>query len=146
MGKKEIFIKEIEELVNMAIESNIGYSGFTKEASDYFEALKSTSEKEPKKFTENGKLVLSFMKENKDNFNNIFKSKDIAEAIGVSTRTVSGAMRKLITDGYIEKIESSPICYSLTDKGKTVEIEVESNEEENNDKYKNLILLAEGRE
>lgn len=132
MGKKEIFIKEIEELIKMVINSDDydGYDILSKEANDYFEALKTTVEKEPKKFTENGKLVLSFMKENKDNFNNIFKSKDIAEALGVSTRTVSGAMRKLITDGYIEKIESSPICYSLTDKGKTVEIE--SNEEENN--------------
>ena len=132
MGKKEVFIKEIEELIKMVINSDDydGYDILSKEANDYFEALKTTVEKEPKKFTENGKLVLSFMKENKDNFNNIFKSKDIAEALGVSTRTVSGAMRKLITDGYIEKIESSPICYSLTDKGKTVEIE--SNEEENN--------------
>lgn len=127
MGKKEIFIKEIEELIKMVINSDDynGYDILSKEANDYFEALKTTTEKEPKKFTENGKLVLSFMKENKDNFNNIFKSKDIAEALGVSTRTVSGAMRKLITDGYIEKIESSPICYSLTDKGKTVEFEVQ---------------------
>lgn len=131
MSKKQEFINEIENLINMAIEcQEIYFEGLGTEASAYFEALKSATEKEPKKFTENGKIVLEFMQENGDKFNNILKAKDIAEGIGISTRTVSGAMRKLVSDGYVEKIESSPICYSLTDKGKTVEIE--SNEEENN--------------
>lgn len=125
MGKKEVFIKEIEELIKMVINSDNydGYDVLSKEANDYFEVLKSTTAKESKQFTDNGKLILTFMKENKDKFNNIFKSKDIADSVGMSTRTISGAMRKLVTDGYVDKIEGSPICYSLTDKGNTVEFD-----------------------
>ena len=50
------------------------------------------------------------------------KSKEIAEALFVSSRSVSGAMRKLVTDGFVEKIGQDPVMYSLTEKGKNIEI------------------------
>jgi Mn-dependent DtxR family transcriptional regulator len=49
----------------------------------------------------------------------LLKAKDIAEGLGISARTVSGAMRKLVTDNYVEKISTDPIIYSLTEKGKS---------------------------
>jgi Mn-dependent DtxR family transcriptional regulator len=36
---------------------------------------------------------------------------------------VSGAMRKLVTDGYVEKVGESPVIYMLTEKGKNITID-----------------------
>ena len=84
-----------------------------------------TGDSSKPKFTENGKLVLQYMKDNKDNYNNLFKAKEIGEGLGISSRTASGAMRKLVTDGYIEKIGESPVVYSLTVAGIEVDLNVE---------------------
>ena len=50
-------------------------------------------------------------------------SKDIGDAIGVSSRTVSGAMRKLVTDGYVEKIGQDPTVYCITEAGIAVNLD-----------------------
>jgi predicted transcriptional regulator len=41
----------------------------------------------------------------------------------VSSRAVSGAMRKLVTDGFVEKVGQDPVMYALTDAGRNVKIE-----------------------
>ena len=51
---------------------------------------------------------------------------DIAEKMFVSSRTVSGSLRKLVTDGYVEKLGENPVIYSLTEKGKNVDINKEN--------------------
>lgn len=50
------------------------------------------------------------------------KAKDIADGLEVSSRKVTGAMRKLTNDGFIEKFGSNPAIYSLTEKGKNFNI------------------------
>ena len=87
------------------------------------------TEKENNKpaFTENGAKVLKYIQENVDAFNNMFKAKDIGEGTMMSSRGASGAMRKLVTDGYLEKIGTDPVIYALTEKGKTVDIEAALN-------------------
>ena len=50
-------------------------------------------------------------------------SKEMAEALTASSRTVSGAMRKLVTDGYVDKVGADPVVYAITEKGKAVEWE-----------------------
>ena len=119
MTKKEAFIKEIENLIANGTQ-------LSEEALIYFNALKETKEvKEKNEMTEQGKRILSFMQENKEKYHNSFKSKSIANDLGISSRAVSGSMRKLNTDGYIEKIgdsNSSPCIYSLTEKGCNFEI------------------------
>jgi len=117
MSKKQTFINEVAKL----IENN----PLSADAMDYFNGLRMTSDNEKPKFTQNGKLVLDFMRNNKDSFNNLFKSKDIGERLGVSSRTVSGAMRKLVTDNYVEKIGEQPIVYALTKEGETVSFDEE---------------------
>ena len=47
-----------------------------------------------------------------------FLSKEIGEGLFTSSRSVSGAMRKLVADGYVDKSDDSPIVYSLTELGK----------------------------
>ena len=83
----------------------------------FLNALKETKEKETTGLTDNGKLILQYMQQ-QENTKPLLKSKDIADGIGVSARTVSGAMRKLVADEYVEKISTDPIIYSLTGKGK----------------------------
>jgi DNA-binding PadR family transcriptional regulator len=36
---------------------------------------------------------------------------------------VSGAMRKLVTDGFVEKMSDEPVIYTLTEKGKNYKID-----------------------
>lgn len=125
MTKKEKFINEVEQLIkNLAKEcagENTVYenpeSYFSSDALDFWNGLNATEDSERPAFTENGKLVLSFMQNNKDTYNNLFKAKDIGEGLGISSRTASGAARKLVTDGYIEKVGKDPTVYSVTEKG-----------------------------
>ena len=72
-------------------------------------------------FTDNGKLIMEYLK-SLPNDVSAMKSKDIAEALVVSSRTVSGSMRKLVSDGFVEKIGDSPVLYKITEKGKNIEI------------------------
>ena len=75
-----------------------------------------------KKVTENGQKILIFMQENEEAMNNIFTSKEIAEALFVSGRSISGSMRKLFGDGYINKEGNNPVKYSLTDLGRNLSL------------------------
>ena len=130
MTNKEKFIQEIEELLADRCKT-FGEDGLSEGARAYFEQLKAIPEKEKAPFTENGAKVLIWMQDNYDKYNNILKAKEIGEGLFCSSRTVSGAMRKLITDGYVSKTAGTPVCYSLTDLGMTVEVIMpEKNEEE----------------
>ena len=53
----------------------------------------------------------------------MWKARDVAEGLFINPRAVSGAMRKLVSDGYIEKMGQDPVIYSLTEKGKNIKIE-----------------------
>lgn len=118
MTDREIFIETVEALFSHITNS------VPQAALDYFKIFVNTPEKEVAPFTENGAKVLQWMRDNKDQYNNVFKSKDISEGLMLSSsRTVSGAMRKLVTDEYVSKITGSPVCYSITDKGMTCKIE-----------------------
>ena len=122
MTNKEIFINTVEQLIAHSKDM------IPTEAIEYLNQLKAIPEKEKAPFTENGARVLLWMQENYDHYNNILKAKEIAEGMfaingtPVTSRTVSGAMRKLITDRYVEKTAGTPVCYSLTSLGKTVEV------------------------
>lgn len=122
MSKKEKFIEEIEMMIEN-VRKTTGENPLSEDAAVYFEALKGAADKEKPAFTENGKLVLQFMKDNKDKYNNMFKAKEIGEELNITSRTASGATRKLVTDGYVEKIGESPVVYSLTEKGISVNFE-----------------------
>lgn len=117
MNKKQEFISYVEtliEIVGTAVE-------MPENASIYWEAFKGTNSEEKPMFTENGKKILTFLQNNYDDTIS-FKSKDLAEQMELSSRTVSGSMRKLVSDGYVEKISQDPVIYILTKDGKNVEI------------------------
>ena len=120
MNKKEEFIKLVEELLakNESVVVN-------EDAMNYFQALKAGSGKSAAKpiFTENGKKVLAYMQEEKERSQNLFKARDIGEGLFISSRGASGALRKLVTDGYAEKISLDPVVYALTSKGAEVDLQ-----------------------
>lgn len=85
----------------------------------YIDALSDVETSKPE-LTDNGKLILGFLQQKEAV---PFKAKDIAEQLDVSSRTVSGSMRKLVTDKFVEKIGKDPILYLITEKGKEFKIE-----------------------
>lgn len=116
MSKKSKFIEFVNDLIQ---ESNIDMNDFP-DVLEYWEAFSNEPEVEKPPLTENGKLVLKYMQDNIDNKN--WKAKDLGEGLLVSSRTTSGALRKLVTDGFVEKLGTNPTIYTLTEKGKNFEI------------------------
>ena len=88
----------------------------------YWEKFKGSVDKGDKPlFTENGKLILTFLQEHPEV--ELWKAKEIAEGMFISSRTVSGAIRKLVTDGFVEKVSQDPVIYSITEQGKNIKID-----------------------
>ena len=117
MSKKQEFIKYVEALMKGQEES----LEMNEDARLYWEAFCGTTEAEKPMFTDNGKLILKWMQENTSD--PMLRAKDIAEGLFISSRAVSGAMRKLVTDGFVEKVGQDPVIYSITDNGKNIDIE-----------------------
>lgn len=124
MTKKEAFIKIVEYLFD---DQDVRLANiYTEEwplANEFFNELKEGKVKNSSVMTENGKKVLSWMQENMENMSNVFTSKEVAEALFTSGRSIAGSMRKLVADGYVEKIGKNPVQYALTDKGKNYQFE-----------------------
>ena len=116
MNKKEKFIKFVED----GLMSKINKDEIDPDVLMYWEALREKGETEKPLFTDNGKLILKYMQDNPDM--ELLKAKDIAEGLCISSRTVSGAIRKLVTDGYVEKVATDPVIYTITEQGKNIEI------------------------
>ena len=118
MSIKEEFINYINELLN-------NQENVPENIKCYWEIFINETPNDSDKplFTENGKRVIQFLQSANIP---IWKAKDIGENLGTSSRTISGAMRKLVSDGYVEKVGQSPIAYALTEKGKSITIEEEN--------------------
>ena len=115
MSAKNDFIEFVKDLSR-----EVDPSDWPQGAKDYWEML--TTEKEKPEFTDNGKLILKYLQETASDKPQQ-KAKDIADGLFITSRRVSGAVRKLVTDGYVEKVSQDPVVYALTEKGKNKKIE-----------------------
>lgn len=127
MTKKDAFItivkKEIFDNPTIYVEN---YPELYEDAKIYFDVLSSGSAATDKpKFTLIGSKVLAFMRDNKDKYNNLFTAKNMAEELGIASRSISGGCRKLVNDGYLEKLGDSPVTYALTEAGESVNLDIE---------------------
>ena len=114
MSLKENFIDYVE--------SNFETNPMPDNLIEYWEKFKGNVDKGDKPlFTDNGKLILTFLQENPET--STWKAKDIAEGLFISSRTVSGAIRKLVSDGFVEKIGQDPVQYCITEQGKEIKID-----------------------
>ena len=124
MTKKEAFIKiiqtEIFDRMDIYAEN---YPDEYKLAASFWEDFKDGKVKNSGAMTENGKKLLSWMQENVDTMTNLFTSKEAAEALFTSGRSIAGSMRKLVNDGYVEKTGKDPVQYSLTEAGKNYQFD-----------------------
>ena len=79
--------------------------------------------------TETGRKILISMYANKETYLNIFSSKQLGELLFMSARSVSGSMRKLVTEQYVEKSGTNPVTYKLTENGEVLakELQVDKN-------------------
>lgn len=87
---------------------------------------------EKPELTESGMAILEYLQQQETKN---FKAKDISEGMNISSRKISGAMRKLATDGFVLKHSKNPVIYCLSDKGKNFdlkEFKEKINNEENN--------------
>lgn len=119
MSKKTEFINYVEALIDATSENPIE---MTDNVLAFWTALKGDKDVEKPTFTDNGKMVMKYLQALPSN-SPMLKAKDIAEGMLISSRTVSGAMRKLCSDGFVEKIGQDPVMYSLTETGKQTIIE-----------------------
>ena len=119
MSKKQEFIKYVEEL--MYYTRKMDAPVMNEDAELYWEAFRGLNDAEKPMFTDNGNLILKHLQTNQQEA--MWKARDVAEGLFISSRAVSGAMRKLVTDGFVEKVGQDPVVYSLTEKGKNIKIE-----------------------
>ena len=124
MTNKEAFIHIIDNIFedeNLHLEE--GYNEEYEKAIAFWKEFKDGKSKNSGKMTENGTKLLSWMQENVDKMTNMFTSKEAAEALFTSGRSVAGSMRKLVNDGYVEKTGKDPVQYSLTEAGKNYQFD-----------------------
>lgn len=69
--------------------------------------------------TEHGRMILEWLND-KNRLHNFYSAKEIGEGLFASSRVISGAARKLITDGYLEKEGKNPVTYRITADGHNV--------------------------
>lgn len=110
MSKRTDFINFIEQ--------NVNWDNATDDIKKYWSVYVGQEEVEKPLFTDNGKMILGYMQEHTD----MLKARDIAEGLFISSRTVSGAIRKLVTDEFVEKIGQNPTIYQITEKGKNINL------------------------
>lgn len=121
MTKREAFIDMVEDLLHSLDIKELSKDDKNRMAFEFFEEFKLDKTKSKIALTENGARVLNFMQENKNKYNNVFKAKEIAEGLFVSSHSVSGCMRKLIAENFVEKIGKDPVTYAITEKGLKIE-------------------------
>ena len=116
MSKKQKFIEAIDDVYFSKVEP----CDIDPDVLAYWEALKGKNETEKPMFTDNGKLILKYLQDHPEIES--AKAKDIGEGLFISSRSVSGSIRKLVTDGFVEKIGQDPVLYSITELGRTTEV------------------------
>lgn len=118
MSKKQVFINYL----NAEFFSKRNYDEIPEDVRTYWEGLnEGDGGVEKSKFTDNGKLILQYMIDHQEI--KMWKAKDLADGLLITSRQSSGAMRKLVSDGYVEKIGENPVVYTLTDFGKNTVID-----------------------
>ena len=70
--------------------------------------------------TEKGAKILALMNESPDE---LYSSQTIGVALGLTSRSVSGSMKKLVSEEYVEKLGQNPVCYKLTETGKNYQVD-----------------------
>ena len=92
----------------------------TENVAAYIDTIRNGGDPAKETMTKNGLAVLTYLQ----SITTPLKSKDIALGMGVGAKSVTGTLRKLSTDGYVEKVASpgASAVYLITDKGKNFKL------------------------
>lgn len=115
MTNYEHFLSEIQKILTDKNENIAGV--LSPEAYSYWVELQNS--KTSTGFTETGEKILRYMLETEQKYSNSFCAKTISEGLFIPTRSVTGSMRKLVNEGYVEKIAEKPVAYAVTEKART---------------------------
>ena len=110
--RKNVFIETVENLFN-AYPLNV-----PAEALEFFEDYKRSKSSNRKEITDKGIAIILALRENPE----WITAKALGEIMDVSGRSISGSMKKLVEDGYVEKRAGTPSAYKITEKGLTCEL------------------------
>ena len=116
--------KEIKEFLEQHFNHTVDNYEFDQEDMDKLIAMFKGGNGS-KTFTENGLKIFKCMRENEQKYINVFKAKEIGELLFMTPRSVSGSIKKLIHDGFVEKVGANPVAYGLTELGKSYEFDKE---------------------
>ena len=111
--RKEIFIREVERL--FAENEN----SIDPVALDFFKDYCKGKATNKKEITEKGISIILGMRAMEDGY---VTAAAIGAEIDMNGKSVAGSLKKLVTDGYVEKKAGNPAAYRLTEKGQTCEI------------------------
>lgn len=116
-----IMKQEFLDFLNSLMEAapDVVEEKMTENVKKYIETLSGIKDEKPI-ITDNGKVILDYMQKTDVP---MMKAKDIGDGLMISSRKVSGSLRKLVTDGFVEKVGQDPVIYALTEKGKNFIIE-----------------------
>jgi predicted transcriptional regulator len=114
---KQDFLNFLEALMEQSPE--FVAANMTDSIKNYIDSIRDSDTNKPE-ITDSGKVILKHLQMFPDK---PFKARDIAEDLFISSRSVSGTMRKLVADGFCEKIGKDPAIYAITEKGKKFIIE-----------------------
>ena len=113
MTKQQLFIDFVDRLIENSKEEVI----MSDEVREVYDALKGDTS--TPLFTGLGEEILRYL-QTCDSKN--LKAKDIATGMDISSRKITGAIRKLVSDGFVDKFGTSPVVYTLTEKGKNFDL------------------------
>lgn len=114
---KNDFLRFLDALIEASPE--VAEEFMNENVKTYIAILRDDKVKDKPVLTDGGKRILKYMQECGIP---ALKAKDIAEGLFISSRGVSGSLRKLVTDGFCAKVGQDPVVYTLTEKGKNFEI------------------------
>lgn len=82
----------------------------------YLDVLRDNKEESKPEITQKGAVILKYLQSEPDA--KTWKAKEVAEALGITSRGASGSLRSLVNNGFCEKVAENPSVYTLTEKGK----------------------------
>lgn len=121
--KAKEFLEDMYETVHAKI-GDAEYEEMTtlRTALQFYEDYQN-SKPTKKPITDKGIAIILAMREVED----WITAKSLGEQMDISGRSVSGSLKKLVTDGYVDKRAGNPAAYKITEKGMTCNLEIEEN-------------------
>jgi DNA-binding MarR family transcriptional regulator len=98
---------KLKKLIDELFQLDLNYKELLSE--EAYEALMYYAPK--KEMTEEGKRICDVVKKDE-----ILTAEEIAARLKLPTRTISGSLKKLVSDGYLEKIQARPMLYKRIEK------------------------------